>query len=73
MLTATPIFDTDTDTASPIREDEMTPERQAWHDEGVKSWEHYKATGLHLTWEEVEDWLSTWGTDHEKEAPPCHR
>lgn len=37
------------------------------------SWEHYQETGLHLTAEEVEAWMDTWGTTNEQDAPPCHR
>lgn len=33
---------------------------------------HYEETGLHLTHEEVEDWLLSWGTDHERDPPQCH-
>ena len=71
MLTTPPILDADE--TGPIPEEEMTEQRKAWHEEGLRSCKHYRETGLHLTWEEVEDWLSTWGTDHEKDAPPCHK
>nr|WP_020177963.1 CopG family ribbon-helix-helix protein [Methylopila sp. M107] len=40
--------------------------------EGDESWAHYKQTGLHLTLDEVCEWLDTWGTDGEKEPPECH-
>ena len=33
---------------------------------------HYEETGLHLTHEEVEDWLLSWGTDDERDPPQCH-
>lgn len=33
--------------------------------EALASWSSYKETGMHLTGEEVQDWLSTWGTDRE--------
>ena len=29
-------------------------------------------TGLHLTGEEMADWLNSWGTADEGECPPCH-
>ena len=32
----------------------------------------YEAEGLHITGEEMSDWLRTWGTDGEGEAPECH-
>lgn len=38
----------------------------------VKSWEEYRATGLHATAEEVDEWLASWGTDSERPAPEPH-
>ncbi len=46
--------------------------READHKDAIASWEHYKATGLHLTFEEMDDWLATWGTSYEKPMPECH-
>lgn len=40
--------------------------------EALASWEEYLKTGLHLTGGEVREWLNTWGTDDEKDAPECH-
>ncbi|MER2520305.1 MAG: CopG family ribbon-helix-helix protein [Bdellovibrionales bacterium] len=37
--------------------------------ETLESWEHYKATGLHVTHEDMAAWLSTWGTDKEGLCP----
>lgn len=33
----------------------------------------YRETGLHLTGREVTDWLDTWGTGQEIDAPECHK
>jgi predicted transcriptional regulator len=41
--------------------------------EALASWKNYQETGLHVTIEEVFDWLNTWGTTSEKEAPVCHK
>ena len=41
--------------------------------DGQAAWQHYQETGLHLTAEEAEAWISTWGTENEQDAPPCHR
>lgn len=41
--------------------------------EALASWSSYKETGMHLTGEEVQDWLSTWGTNKETEVPQCHK
>lgn len=32
----------------------------------------FKETGVHLTFEEYDAWLETWGTDNEKPMPICH-
>lgn len=52
-----------------IEEEEF--KAQALRD-AVASHAEYLETGLHLTLEEVDGWLATWGTDNEQEAPPCH-
>ncbi len=51
---------------------EREEQREAFKQEALRSWEEYQQTGLHLTGEEVRDWLSTWGTDTESEPPECH-
>jgi hypothetical protein len=33
---------------------------------------HYKATGLHITHEELNAWLDTWGTPNALPMPECH-
>lgn len=47
--------------------------REKFKQEALTSWKTYQETGLHLTQQEVGDWLNTWGTDEEKEAPECHK
>jgi len=44
-----------------------------FHQEALQAWEEYKETGLHVTGAEVIEWLKTWGTEHERAAPTCHR
>jgi predicted transcriptional regulator len=46
--------------------------RAAFRQEALESLEHYRVTGLHLTGDEVDAWLESWGTDRETEAPACH-
>lgn len=46
--------------------------REMLHQDAMKAWREYEETGLHVTGEEVIDWLETWGTENEKEAPQCH-
>ena len=45
---------------------------ESFKHEALASWKAYKETGQHLTGKEVQDWLSTWGTDKETEVPQCH-
>ena len=47
-------------------------ERRAWYREGIESLREYRRTGLHLTGEEVDAWLDTWGDEELTEPPPCH-
>lgn len=32
----------------------------------------FKENGLHVTFEEYDAWLATWGTDNEQPVPACH-
>jgi predicted transcriptional regulator len=52
---------------------EREEKREKFRQEALESWKQYKATGKHLTGEEVGEWLSTWGTKSETELPPCHK
>jgi predicted transcriptional regulator len=47
--------------------------REKFKQEALLSWKNFQETGLHLTHQEVCDWLDTWGTDKEKEAPKCRK
>lgn len=47
-------------------------QRESFRREALDSWREYQANGLHLTGEEVSDWLDTWGTPTETGAPACH-
>ena len=47
-------------------------ERRAWYREGIESLREYRRTGLHLTSEEVDAWLDTWGTQEPIPPPKCH-
>jgi predicted transcriptional regulator len=51
---------------------ELQEAHESFPQEASTSWRHYKETGLHLTGDEVDAWLKTWGTPQEKEAPDCH-
>lgn len=41
--------------------------------EAITSYEDYLETGLHVTLAEADQWLESWGTDNEKDAPLCHK
>jgi hypothetical protein len=40
--------------------------------EVVASYQEYLQTGKHLTLNELDDWMATWGTDQEQAKPPVH-
>lgn len=46
--------------------------RQAFHADALQAWEEYQATGMHVTGEQVDHWLASWGTEQELPAPECH-
>ena len=52
---------------------EREEKREALRHDTLNAWEEYQATGPHATADEVEKWLSTWGTDDESAAPECHK
>jgi predicted transcriptional regulator len=58
---------------SPNPDDTMKERVRAFAKEAVQSWQHYQETGLHLTGDEVQAWLSTWGTPDEIDAQECHK
>ncbi len=47
--------------------------RESFRQDAVNAWNEYQETGLHATSDEVVEWLNTWGTDNEKDAPKCHQ
>lgn len=46
--------------------------RESFKQEALASWTAYQETGKHLTGQEVNEWLSSWGTGKEDEIPQCH-
>lgn len=52
---------------------EREEKRDALRQETLNAWDEFQATGLHVTGDEVENWLSTWGTDDELPTPECHK
>jgi predicted transcriptional regulator len=47
--------------------------REAFRQDAINAWTHYKETGLHVTGDEVTAWVSSWGTDNELPVPICHK
>lgn len=47
--------------------------KEKFKQEALASWKAYQETDLHLTHQEIKDWLNTWGTPKGKEAPNCHK
>ena len=50
---------------------EREERREAFREETLKAWEEFQQTGLHASAEDVEKWLSSWGTENEVPAPKC--
>lgn len=46
--------------------------RLEFYENGRKALEHYKATGLHVTHEEMKKWAESLGTSNELTQPACH-
>ena len=46
--------------------------RESFRQEALSSWSAFQDTGRHLTGEEVQAWLTSWGSDAEAEPPECH-
>lgn len=51
---------------------EREERRDSFRQDTVRAWEAFQADGLHATEEEVERWLSSWGTEDELPPPECH-
>ena len=46
--------------------------KDRWNQEATEAYNDYNTTGLHITHEELNTWLDTWGTENEQPAPQCH-
>ena len=46
--------------------------RQAFLQVGKDAWEHYQATGQHVTGEEADVWLDQLETGNNVDPPECH-
>lgn len=46
--------------------------RESFRQDAIEAWEEYQATGLHLTGEEVHEWLTKIANGEDAELPECH-
>ena len=46
--------------------------REAFRQHGMKAWNDYQATGLHVMMEEADAWLSRLESGADAEPPECH-
>ena len=51
---------------------EREEKREAFHQDAIKAWEEYQATGLHVAAEEVDAWLAKLEGGQDAEPPECH-
>ncbi|MBP3194127.1 MAG: CopG family transcriptional regulator [Cardiobacteriaceae bacterium] len=51
---------------------ERQEKKLQFQQEAIEAWQNYQQDGLHLTADEVFNWLDTWGTDKTTEIPKCH-
>lgn len=45
---------------------------EAFRQDGIRAWNDYQATGLHVTLEEADEWLGKLETGQDVEPPECH-
>ncbi|MDP3287694.1 MAG: ribbon-helix-helix protein, CopG family [Methyloversatilis sp.] len=51
---------------------EREEKRETFRQDTLKTWEAYRATGLHLTGEEADAWLARLEQGNDAEPPECH-
>ncbi|MFG1221143.1 CopG family ribbon-helix-helix protein [Xanthobacter wiegelii] len=52
---------------------EREEKREALRQDTLKAWDEFQATGVHASAEDVEKWLSSWGSESELPAPQCRK
>ena len=50
---------------------EREEKREAFRQDGIRAWEEYEATGLHLTHVEADAWLAKLEEGRDVEPPAC--
>ncbi len=46
--------------------------REAFRQSGIRAWNEYQTTGLHVTFEEADAWLAKLEAGQDAEPPACH-
>jgi predicted transcriptional regulator len=52
---------------------EREERREAFRQDGIRAWEEYQATGLHLIEAEADAWLAELEAGRDADPPACHR
>ena len=51
---------------------EREEKREAFRQDGIRAWNEYQATGLHLTHAEADVWLAKLEDGQDADLPACH-
>ncbi len=51
---------------------EREEKREAMRQDGIRAWNEYQTTGLHVTREEADAWLARLEAGEDLEPPECH-
>ena len=51
---------------------EREEKREAFRQDGMRAWNEYQATGLHVSLEEADAWLALLEAGKDVEPPECH-
>ncbi len=51
---------------------EREEKREAFRQDGIRAWEEYQMTGLHLTHDEADAWLAQLEQGQDVPPPACH-
>jgi predicted transcriptional regulator len=47
--------------------------REVFREDGTRAWNEYRASGLHVTFEEADAWLAKLEAGQDEDMPECHR
>ena len=51
---------------------EQEEKRESFRQSGIRAWNEYQATGLHVTFDEADAWLAKLEAGQDVEMPKCH-